>query len=154
MRLGTFMVVLFVMYLLMGLVDKTLDPNLIAYGTTGTTFLDILIQPWAWTTNSFLLLLVGSVFTISAITAATSVLTRSDILTLAGLAGVFISMGSVPIIRLYDFMTRNIGPFISECIPGQACLPASMLGALTAGVVALMFAMTVLEWWLWRPTTQ
>jgi hypothetical protein len=153
MRLGPFFVVLFVMYIVMGLLNATLDPSLLAYGTTGTSFLDILIQPWIWTGNSFLALIVGSVFAVSAITAAASFISRSDILTLAGLAGVFLSMGAVPIVGLYDFVTRNIGQF-AGCIPGSPCGPAAIIGALTAGVVALMYAMTVLEWWLWRPATQ
>jgi len=153
MRLGPFIVVLFVMYIVMGLLNATLDPTLFAYGTTGTSFLNILIQPWIWSGNTFILLLVGAVFTISAITAASAFLSRSDILTLAGLAGIFLSMGAVPIVALYDFITRNIGQF-AGCIPGTACGPASIIGALTAGVVALMYCMTILEWWLWRPTTQ
>ena len=153
MRLGTFFVVLYISYIILGLVNHTLDPSLYSYNSSGNSFLTILIQPWVWSNNTFILLLVGAVFTVSAITAAASFLSRSDILTLAGLAGVFLSMGAVPIIALYDFMARNTGQFVG-CIPGQACAASSVVGGLTAGVVALMYCMTVLEWWLWRPATQ
>ena len=153
MRLAPFMVVLFIMYITLGLLNSTLDPTLFAYGSHGVSFLNILIQPWLWADNSFITLIIGAVFTISAITAAASFLSRSDILTLAGLAGIFLSMGAVPIVGLYDFITRNSGQF-AGCIPGNPCAAASIIGALTAGVVALMYCMTVVEWWLWRPTTQ
>lgn len=154
MRLGPFFVVLFVIHICIGLLDKVLTPTLTGFQSisTGSTFMDILIQPWLWSSNTFLTLLITSVFAISAITAATAYLTRSDILTLAGLAGVFISMGAIPIVSLYSFITRNVGMF--ACTPGQACAAAAVIGSLTAGVVGLMYAMTVLEWWLWRPTTQ
>lgn len=173
MRLAPMMVVLFVMYIVMGLLDQTLDPTLQGFGTcynstvlawnvTGATgncangaginFFSLITQPYLWKDNSFLLTLIAAVFVVSAITAAAAYLTRSDILVLAGLAGIFFSMGSVTLVKLYDFVTRNVGQF--ACNVGEACGPATIVGALVAGVVGLMYAMTVLEWWLWRPTTQ
>jgi len=155
MRLGPFMVVLFIIYLILGLFNHILDPNLSNFTNTssGATFLDILTQPYLWSTNTFLLLLTTAVFVAAAVTTGIGIISRSDILTLAGLAAVFFSMGAVPIVALYSFMARNIGQF-AGCIPGDACAEASVVATLTAGVVALMWAMTVLEFWLWRPTTQ
>lgn len=176
MRLAPFMIVLFVMYIVIGLIDQSfVDPNhpLDQYGScynstilgwnvtgavgncangNGVNFFSLITQPYNWQDNSFLLTLIAAVFVVSAITAAAAYLTRSDILTLAGLAGIFFSMGSVTIVALYSFITRNVGQF--ACTAGQACGPAQIIGGLTAGVVALMWAMTVLEWWLWRPATQ
>lgn len=153
MRLGPFFIVLFVIHISIGLLDKVLTPTLTGFQSisTGSSFMDILIQPWMWNNNSFTLIILGSIFTVSAITAATAYLTRSDILVLAGLAGIFISMGAIPIVNLYSFITRNVNQF--ACTPGD-CLAASVIGGLTAGVLGLMFIMTVIEWWLWRPTTQ
>lgn len=172
MRLGPFFVVLFIMYISIGLLDQTLDPNLQGFGnciniTTianvtgavgncanggGINFFSLITQPYLWKDNQFLLMLIAIIFTVSAITAVASFFSRSDILTLAGLAGVFMSMGSVTIISLYYFITRNVGVF--ACNAGSSCGPATIIGGLTAGVIALMYAMTVMEWWLWRPTTQ
>lgn len=153
MRLGPFFIVLFVIHISIGLLDKVLSTTLNEFQTvsTGSTFMDLLIQPWMWSNNAFILIVLGSVFTVSAITAATAYLTRSDILVLAGLAGIFISMGAIPIVNLYSFVTRNVEQY--ACTPGD-CMASAIIGGLTAGVIGLMYVMTVLEWWLWRPTTQ
>ena len=153
MRLGPFMIVLFVMYIALGLLNHTLNSNLYDYNSTGTTFLDILIKPWIWSDNPFLVLVAGAAIAIAGLTTAIGIITRSDIVTLSGLAGAFISMGAVPIMALYDFMSRNIGQF-AGCIPGDTCAAASIIGALTGGILALMWVMTVMEFWLWRPVTQ
>jgi hypothetical protein len=153
MRMGPFLIVLYVFNIVIGLLDKVLTPTLTGYQSisTGSTYLDILIQPWVWSQNTFLTMLVTSIFIISGITAAAAFLTRSDILTLAGVAGIFLSMGALPLVNMYSFVTRNIGQF--ACNPGDPCTAAAVIGSLTVGVIGLMYAFTVLEWWLWRPTT-
>lgn len=154
MRLGPFLVVLYVTYIVIGLLDKVLTPGLNSYASisTGSTFFDIITQPWLWSTNTFLTAIATAVVTVTALTAAAAFFTRSDILTLAGLAGMFLSMGALPMVSMYSFITRNIGQF--ACTPGEACAAATVIGSLTVGVIALMYAMTVIEWWFWRSTTQ
>ena len=124
------MVVLFIMYIVIGLLNKTLDPSLQNYGGTGVTFFQIFAQPWLWSTNSFILFLISAVGLTAGITTAIGLATKSDILTLAGFEGIIMTMGSYAIWDLDDFITRNVGQFIN-CVPNQACLDANILGALT-----------------------
>ena len=153
MRLAPFMVVLFVMYLSINVLDKTLDPTLQNPDSTGVSYFALILQPSLWDTNSFIVLLIGFIGAVSLITATIGILTRSDIVTLSGGAASLMAMGAIPIIQLYWFMSRNVGS-MTGCIPGDPCASAMIVGSLTAGVVGLMWVMTVLEFWLWRPVTQ
>ena len=74
-------------------------------------------------------------------------------LPLFALFGAFMSLGAVPIINLYSFVTRNVGQ-MAGCSIGQVCAPANIFGALSAGILAIMWIFTGLEWWAWRATTQ
>ena len=152
MRLGPFLVILWAVYLMMGLINDTLDPNLSPYGSTGYTWMDMILSPWQWSTNQFLLAITAAVGGLTLIVAASSFFTRSDIATLSPLAGGFILMGAVPIVGLYAFVTRNVGMF--ACTAGESCAAANIIGASTAGIVGIMYLMTVMEWWFWRPATQ
>lgn len=155
MRLAPFMIILFVVWIVLGLLNATMDPTLSNYQqySTGSTYLDILIHPWMWSTNSWLDVLLGGVAIVVGVFTAQVLFGRSDIITLSGLAAVFLSMGALPIVELYSFMTRNTAQFMG-CVPNVACTPSIIAGVLTAGVVGLLYSMTVLEWWLWRPATQ
>jgi hypothetical protein len=161
MRLGPMTVFLFVLYLSMGIFDQTLSSDLNAYGNGGTSFVFLsLIQPWNWggTTNVLgyevpnFLGILGSAITIAVgIAVLGSVLGRSDITTLFALFLSMMSLGAMPIIMFYGFITRNISPY--ACTIGTACLEANILGALSAGVLGIMWLYTCLEWWAWRNTT-
>jgi len=155
MRLAPFMIVLLVIDILLGLFNATLDPTLTGYQqySTGSTYLDLALQPWKWTNNLWLTVLIDAAVVVVGILTAQVLFGRSDILTLAGLAAIFLMMGAMPIVDLYKFTTRNIGQF-TNCIPGDPCTPAVIFGVLIAGVMAVMWTMTVIEWWFWRPTTQ
>jgi len=155
MRLAPFLMVLFVLYVMMGLIDQTMNPSLQAYGNgAGSAWLTALTQPWNWQGNSLLLLLGTSVVAAVGIAVGTSFFSRSDIVTLAALAYAFMAMGAIPLITLYSFVTRNVGWFIPDCTIGQPCGPANIIGGLTVGVLGLFYLFTVLEWWMWRPATQ
>lgn len=157
MRLGYFIVILFAMYVGMGLIDQTMNPQLQAYGNGASgAFFSALIQPWNWQGNSLIALLGTSVVIAVGIAAGASFISRSDIATLASLAYAFMALGAIPIVMFYSFVTRNVATFVSDCQlnPAVVCGPASIIGGLTAGVIGLFYVFTVLEWWMWRPTTQ
>jgi len=163
MRLGPMTVFMFVLYLMIGIFDQTLDPNLNGYGNSGANFLfATIIQPWNWTgtvnilgftTLSFIGILGTAIVVATGIAAAGSLLGRSDISTLFPLFIAFTTIGSAPCLSLYNFMTRNVGQF-AGCTIGQTCGPASIIGALSAGILGLMWLFTCMEWWAWRSTTQ
>ena len=166
MKLGPMTVFMFVLYLFIGIFDQVFDPNLNvidAYGNAGQNFLfATILQPWNWG-GTIDLPLIGAVPTFltilgSALTIAVgiavfgSILGRSDISTLFGLFLAFLALGSMPCIVLYNFVSRNVG-MMTGCVIGQPCGPAMIFGSLTAGILAIMWLFTCVEWWAWRSTT-
>jgi hypothetical protein len=163
MRLAPMTVFMFVIYLSIGVFDQIFDANLNAYGNGSTSFLfNTLLQPWNWSGTIVIggisfptfILLFGSIVSVGVGVAVTgSLFGRSDISVLAPMAAAFASLGAIPIISLYNFVTRNVALF-SDCTIGVTCAPAQIAGALSAGVLAIMYLFTVFEWWFWRQTTQ
>lgn len=162
MRLGPMTVFMFVLYLMIGIFDQTLDPNLNGYGNTGSNFLfATILQPWNWTgtvnilgfaTISMLGLLGTALVVATGIAVAGSILGRSDISTLYPTFIALMTIGAGPCVVLYGFVTRNVGMF-AGCTIGTLCGPAQIIGALTAGVLAIMWLFTCVSWWAWRETT-
>lgn len=162
MRLGPMSIFLFVLYISIGIFDQTFDANLNAYGNSGENFIfATLLQPWNWggytTILGFsvpnMIFVLSSAITVAVGIALTGALFgRSDIATLFGLFTLFIGLGAVPIIAFYSFVTRNVGMF--ACTVGESCGPANIAGALSAGVLMVMWLFTCMEWWAWRATTQ
>lgn len=157
MRLLHLSVLFFVIYLSIGVFDQVFDNNLQPIGgsLTGNFVLMTLLQPQNWSTNGLLIILglgivVGTVAALAGSVSAFGItITRSDISALFPLFLVLVGLGSVPIISFYSFITRNVGQF--ACTVGSSCPPAMIIGSLTAGVLALVWIFTCLEWWLWRP---
>jgi hypothetical protein len=166
MKIGPMTVFMFVIYLMIGIFDQIFDPNLNvldAYGNAGQNFLfATIIQPWNWGGTIYLPLvgavptffaILGSAITVAVgIAIAGSILGRSDIFTLFPLFVAFTTLGSLPCIVLYNFVSRNVAMF-TNCQVGQPCGPAMIFGALTAGVLAIMWLFTCVSWWAWRETT-
>jgi ABC-type maltose transport system permease subunit len=164
MRLGPMTIFMFVMYLMIGIFDQTLDPSLNAYGNAGGDFLfNTIIQPWNWSgtvtfpilgpVSSFILILGSAISVAVGIAVLGSILGRSDISVLFALFTAFAALGAVPCIVLYNFVSRNVALF-TNCQLGEPCGPAMIFGALTAGILAVMWLFTCVEWWAWRATTQ
>jgi hypothetical protein len=156
---------MFVMYLMIGIFDQVFDSNLNvidAYGNAGQNFLfATILQPWNWggTINlplvgavPMFLMILGSAITIAVgIAVFGAVLGRSDITTLFALFLAFTALGAAPCIVLYNFVARNVGQF--ACTIGEPCGTAMIFGALTAGILAIMWLFTCMEWWAWRAAT-
>ena len=162
MKIGPMSVIMLLIYLFIGIFDRTLDPTLNAYGNGATGFvLASIFQPWNWSgTINIFGIAVPSLYGIlgAAIVIATgiavigSVLGRSDIVTLFALFGTFMSLGSVPCIVLYNFVTRNVGQ-MAGCTTNVPCSPALIFGGLSAGILGIMWLFTCAEWWAWRQMT-
>lgn len=162
MRLGPMVIFLFVLYLSIGIFDQVLDKDLNAYGNSASNFaFAVILQPQNWSgTSQFLgfqvsnlLLIFTSALVVTAgITLSTFLVTKSDLSLLFGLFIMFASLGVVPIGMLYTFVTKNVALY--GCTIGETCIEAQMVGALTAGILAIMWLFTCVEWWAWRPTTQ
>jgi hypothetical protein len=163
MRIGPMSIVMLVIYLMIGIFDQALDPNLQGYGNGASGYvMASIFQPWNWSGTitiagiqiPSLLGILGAAITIAVgIALIGSVLGRSDIVTLFALFGSLMSLGAIPCIVLYNFVSRNVGQF-AGCVTGQPCAPANVFGGLTAGILAVMWIFTCMEWWGWRATTQ
>jgi hypothetical protein len=167
MKLGPMTVFMFVMYLFIGIFDQTFDKNLNvldAYGNAGQNFLfATILQPWNWggtidlplvgAVPMFLMILGSAISVAVGIAVFGSILGRSDISTLFALFVAFTTLGALPCIVLYNFVARNVGMFVTDCVVGQPCGPAMIAGALTAGILAIMWLFTCVEWWAWRSAT-
>jgi hypothetical protein len=161
MRLAYFLAVLFIAYILIGVYDNILDPDLSQWQKSadeaspkgvGSLF-NIIIQPYVFNSNQWVRTLLISLGVLTGIMGAAAFATRSDIITLSGLAIFFMGLAAYPLISIWNFVTRNVGMH-AGCVVGQPCLPANLIGSLTVGIFALFYTMTVIEWWFWRPTTQ
>lgn len=156
MKLGPTTVALYVMYIVMGVIDKTLNPALAGYGNGGTAsyFFSIIIQPWTWQNQPLFAIIISLIGITTGIYVLGALFSKSDIITLAPVAGIFLSLGAIPLVALYSFIDRNIAMFgITECVAGSPCLPGMLLATLTVGVLSIMYFWTVIEFWFWRQTT-
>jgi hypothetical protein len=90
---------------------------------------------------------------VTTILIGSTIFSKSDIVTLFGLFLIFMSIGAVPCVSLYSFVTREIGLYTSDCIIGEPCEVAMIFGGLSAGILMLLWLWSCLEWWLWRATT-
>lgn len=164
MRLGPMTVIMFIIYLGIGIFSQTLDTGLNTMGNANQDFLfNTIMQPQNWSGMftipltgiqvPMFLAVLGSAITIAVgISMGTSLISRSDISVLFSLFLAFVSLGALPCIDLYMFVTRNVNMF--ACSVGEPCFVANLFGALTAGILAIMWLFTCLEWWAWRATTQ
>ena len=163
MRLAYVFSVLLIMYLTIGIIDNVMDTNLSDWeasvsssdnktGISGSTFFNIVFQPYLWKENQWIITLGGILAVSVGIGAVGAYLTKSDIVLLMPFAILLLSIGIYPLISIYSFITRNVGMF--ACTVGETCTEAWLIGILTAGVMGLFYTLSVLEWWFWRPMTQ
>lgn len=163
MKIGPMSVFMFVLYLMIGIFDQTFDVSLNAYGNSAQNWVwGTILQPWNWsgsitipligTVPSLITILGGALVVAVGIAVLGSILGRSDIASLFSLFLAFLSLGSSICVIFYNFVSRNVGVF-ADCQVNQPCGPGMIFGALTAGILAVMWLFTCLEWWAWRQTT-
>lgn len=153
MRLAPLVIVLFIIHLTIGFVDVAFNENLDAYGNSLTNYpFAMILQPWNWQGNSLYFLFAGIVAAATGIAVTGLVLGRSDLVLLQPIFIIFVSVGAIPIINLYSFVTRHSATF--ACTVGESCFVSNIFGAITAGFLGIIWMFACLEWWAWRPTTQ
>jgi hypothetical protein len=153
---------MFIVYVFIGLFDKIFDSEMNYGGNSlGNFVLASLWNPMMWGGTvtiagiavPTMLTILGSavIVGVATILIGTTVLGKSDIVTLFGLFLILMSIGAVPCVNLYSFVTRDVGMY--ACEAGETCEAAMFLGAFTAGILMLMWLWSCLEFWLWRSTT-
>ena len=157
MRMAPMVMVMFVIYISIGVYYATLGDNGLISGDPGSPLFNIIVQPDNWKGDSTfgipnVLLAFGAIFAaFVGIATVVSFVSKSDLALLSPMFFFFVLAGTPAILSLYKFVTNDVGKFL--CNVGEPCGPANLLGYLTAGILALYWIFTCIQWWTWRETT-
>jgi len=120
------------------------DYELTSYESNESVIWNFVADPSGWTGTS-LLLIFGSLTLVSgAIGVGVYLVTKSDTSLFFGVFTLLLGAGAIPIVSLYNMFNRNISFFGCNSIP---CTPAIIVWALTGGILAILYVLSVLEWW-------
>jgi len=120
------------------------DYELTSYESNESVIWNFVADPSGWTGTS-LLLIFGSLTLVSgAIGVGVYLVTKSDTSLFFGVFTLLLGAGAIPITSLYLAFTRNVEAFGCTEMP---CMPAIIVFALTGGILAILYVLSVLEWW-------
>lgn len=158
MKMLTLAILLVVIQLSIGLFDNTISvdgesavPAMygsnVSINSTTNYLYDFVTDPLGWGNNEFIIYLVGVTATLAVAAIAAGFLRSqpSDSIYFAPLFVVFLGLGAIPIVGLFNVINREIGAF--ACSAGGYCVPAIVIGALTAGALGLSWVITCIHWW-------
>lgn len=78
---------------------------------------------------------------------------RNDLILLLGLFGVFLSIGAVSLISIYNFIARQSALFM--CSPaGDICQASNFTAGMITGLITLYYVFLCIEWWSGRQLNQ
>ena len=146
MKLANMIMILVILQMSIIVFDAVSVPDyeLTAYDSNDTVIWDFVLDPTGWSLSSLLLVLGSLVAVGGLIGVGVYLVTKSDTALFFGVFTLLLGAGAVPITSLYLMFTRNIGFFGCTEIP---CLPATITWALTGGMLAIFYVLSVLEWW-------
>lgn len=153
MKLAQLFIFMFVAYLAMGVLNNFLNVDITSSGISlGNVIFDVLLQPGNWSSQTFWVIF-GTIGIIGAgIVAGSMIFSKSDISTLAPLAGVFIVAGGYIMSSMYSFVRNGFTSFV--CKIGEIyCFESNLAAGLIVGIIGIMYFFSVIEWWFWRPTS-
>ncbi len=158
MKLLTLAMLLVIIQLSIGLFDNTISvdgesavPEMygsnVSLNSTTNYLYDFVTNPLSWSSTAFIVFLVSitTFITAASIAAGFFKYQPSDTVYFAGLFSVFIGLGAVPIVGLFNVINREIGAF--ACVAGSYCTPAIIFATMTAGALGLAWVMACLHWW-------
>ena len=158
MKLLTLAMILVIVQLSVGLFEKTIDIDVgdavpqqygldVSVNSTTNYLYDFVVNPHSWASTALLTFLIGitTFIATASIVAGIFRYTPTDTVWFAGLFSVMISLGSVPVVRLYSVIDKEIGAF--ACSAGTLCTPAIIVASLTAGLLGLAWVLACLSWW-------
>jgi len=147
MKLSNMIMILIVLQLSIIMFDNIVeDPDyeLTAYASNETTMWDFVLNPSGWAGTS-LLLIFGSLTVVGGLIGiGIYLVTKSDTALFFPVFTLLLGIGAVPISSLYTVITRELSFFGCTSMP---CTPAIIVFALTGGLLALFYVLSVLEWW-------
>ena len=146
MKLANMIMILLILQMSIIVFDAVSVPDyeLTAYDSNDTVVWDFILDPSGWTLSSLLLIFASLTAVGGAIAIGVYLVTKSDTSLFFPVFTLLLGVGAIPIISLYQMFTRNIGFFGCTAIP---CLPATIAWALTGGILAIFYVLSVLEWW-------
>ena len=109
-----------------------------------TAIWDFVANPSDWSGSGLLLILCTLTAIGGLIGVGVYLVTKSDTALFFGVFTLLLGAGAVPIASLYEVFTRNVEFFGCTSMP---CAPATLVFALTGGILAIFYVLSVLEWW-------
>lgn len=104
------------------------------------------VNPTGWKTTNwivFLLAILG--IGIGATFIGTVAGYKGDVLLFFGYFTMFLLIGAIPLMSLYLIITND--PLIFGCDLAGPCFPSQMLFLFTGGILAVLYTLSVIEWW-------
>jgi len=147
MKLSNMIMILLILQVSIIIFDNVVeDPDyeLTAYDSNDTVIWDFVLDPSGWTGTS-LLLIFGALTAVGGlIGVGIYLVTKSDTALFFGIFTLLLGAGAIPIASLYKVITREVTSFGCTAMP---CTPAIIVWALTGGILAIFYVLSVLEWW-------
>lgn len=146
MKLANMIMILLILQMSIIMFDAVSVPDyeLTPYDSNDTVIWDFILDPTGWTGTSLLIIFAGLIGLVGAIGVGVYLYTKSDTVLFFGVFTLLLGIGAVPIVSLYQMFTRNVSFFGCTAMP---CTPAIIVWALTGGMLAIFYVLSVLEWW-------
>ena len=117
-----------------------------AYGDNESALWNFATNPTDWRDSQlisffFLLLVAGAGATIIGAVIGY----KGDMILFFGTFTFFLALGAVPIISLYNVITREAAFF--GCSAVGVCYPSLFAWVFTGGILAVFYVLAVLDWW-------
>ena len=126
-----------------GVVEEP-DYELTAFGSNDTVVWDFILNPSDWSTTDLLSKLWALTAIGGVIAIGIYLVTKSDTSLFFPVFTLLLGVGAIPIASLYLVITDELHFFGCTAMP---CTPAIITWALTGGILAIFYVLSVLEWW-------
>ena len=119
--------------------------SLVSYKDNQSALWDFAANPTDWRGSGFISFFL-LILTASAVATFVGAVVgyKGDMILFFGTFTFFLGLGAVPIISLYNVITREAGFF--GCTIGT-CYPAIFAWLFTGGILAVFYVLAVLDWW-------
>lgn len=146
MKLANMIMILVILQFSIILYDSVYEDDfeLSSYESNETTLWNFILNPSGWTGTDLLLIFATLGAVAGVIGIGVYFVTRSDTSLFFGVFTLLLGLGAIPIASLYNVITREVEFFGCTAIP---CVPAIMVWAVTGGILAIFYVLSVLEWW-------
>lgn len=146
MKLANMVMILIILQASIILYDQVYatDYELSSYDSNETVLWNFVADPTAWTGTDLLIKFASLTAVAGLIGIGVYLTTKSDTSLFFGVFTLFLGLGAIPIVSLYNIITREISFFGCTAMP---CMPAIIVWALTGGILAIFYVLAVLEWW-------